>query len=1408
MRKTDKSSSYFASMVDYIPEALISTDNQYKVINWNASAERIYGWKADEVIGKPLNNVLRTNYQGTDQNEAARKVKETGNWSGEVTQLRKDGARIPVWSSVLVVKDEQGNLIGFIGINRDISDKKQFEAKLRESEERYQTLASISPVGIFRTDPNGATTYVNPKWCEISGLSSEEALGDGWFNAVHPDDKEKLSKGWQKSTQLQKISSADYRFVRPDETIAWVMGQAVPETNSENQIVGYVGTITDITERKRAEENLRESEEKVKAQVSFLDSVMEQSPFAMWISDKTGTVIRTNSALRKTLNLTDEQILGKYNVLKDDNLNEQGAMSQVMAVFKKQKPARFSIPWVGNKAGDGAFKDAHDLWIDVSIFPIVDGDGNLSNVVGQWIDISEQVRADEAIHRYNEQLSAVVDIEHALSTPLNQGLIYETLNKGIRRLFPDVSTIFLSSFDPEREMIKALYGYQDDEPVDVANLPELPLAPSGEGTQSRVIHTRQPLIINTDLKKKFRPGVARVHIGSDNKETQSALYVPMLAQDVVLGVIQLQSYSPNRFTEEDARSLALIANTAAVSIQNARLYELAQKELTERKRAEQSLYESQFILSMAEQVAQMGSWKWDLRTQKITWSDEMFRLFGVERDGFDGNLERVIAERIHRADIAAVQESNQKVLEDADPVPMSYRIVLPDGTERIVWAQGKLVRDEADQAVALVGYVQDVTERKQAEAALRESEQRFRHLFVASPDALMLIDPSDPNTDWPIVDCNEIACQMNGYTREELVGKSVDILNITKGTPQERAAYLERVKRAGVLHLESFHRHRDGHIYPIEISTSIVTSEARELVLGIDRDITERKLAEREIQYRTEDLLLINALNEAVNRGEDIAGIAETFAREAHRLFNCQDVTIYLLSPDKKSLEMQNITLSKNTVTKIETLIGRPIPKVQIPIREHGHFKKMLMNEGGSITNDPKVLQEWMEEFTDTPFLPQTLRAPIRKIIPRIYKLLNIHSTITIPLISSGQVIGLLDMASKGQFTDDDLQRIRNISRQMTAVILRKRAEQQVKLQLQRVRALSEIDRAITSSLDMRLSLDILLSEVLSQLEVDAVSVLLLDNYSHSLEYVAGKGFRTSHIRQSRMRLGEGVAGQVGLERKVLHIPDLVEAGVGFKRAELLRGEEFLEYFGVPLVAKGQLKGVLEIFHRSHLEPDLEWVNYLETLGGQAAIAIDSAQLFEGIQRSNMELITAYDATIAGWSRAMDLRDKETEGHTLRVTELTLKLAEKIGVSQQEQVHFRRGALLHDIGKLGVPDHILLKPGKLTDEEWVIMRQHPTYAFEMLMPIDYLRPALDIPYCHHEKWDGSGYPRGLKDEQIPLAARIFAVVDVWDALTSDRPYRLAWSREKTLEHIRSLAGTHFDSEVVDMFLSLIENEDF
>lgn len=362
-------------------------------------------------------------------------------------------------------------------------------------------------------------------------------------------------------------------------------------------------------------------------------------------------------------------------------------------------------------------------------------------------------------------------------------------------------------------------------------------------------------------------------------------------------------------------------------------------------------------------------------------------------------------------------------------------------------------------------------------------------------------------------------------------------------------------------------------------------------------------------------------------------------------------------------------------------------------------------------------------------------------------------------------------------------------------------AEKQIQRHLEQLQTLRTIDMAITSNLDLQLTLNVILTQTCMQLKIDAADVLLLEEHSGELAYAAGVGFRKGNIVRSHIKLGEGYAGRAALQQRTLNIEKITNTGI-LGRAELLAGEGFVAYYAVPLVVKGHVKGVLEVFHRAPLVHDADWLNFLETLAGQAAIAADNATLFKDLQQSNQELAAAYDKTLEGWSRALDLRDKETEGHSRRVTEMAVRLAKQMGVRGEELVHIQRGALLHDIGKVGIPDGILLKPGPLTDEEWEIMRMHPVYAYDLLLPISFLGPALDIPYYHHEKWDGTGYPQGLRGEQIPLAARIFALADVWDALRSNRPYRSARPREMVYAYIKEQAGKHFDPGVVEAFLRM------
>jgi len=424
----------------------------------------------------------------------------------------------------------------------------------------------------------------------------------------------------------------------------------------------------------------------------------------------------------------------------------------------------------------------------------------------------------------------------------------------------------------------------------------------------------------------------------------------------------------------------------------------------------------------------------------------------------------------------------------------------------------------------------------------------------------------------------------------------------------------------------------------------------------------------------------------------------------------------------------------------------------------------------------------------------------------RKYKGTIVRAVLEVPLRYGGELIGVLVAHEMGRserkYSQADERLLSLFASQAAGAIKAARLRQETISRLNRLQALRMVDRAIVGNPDLHATLDILLDQVTSQLKVDASRILLLRPPLQSLQFAAGRGFHTSQEETTSIRVGESHAGRAILEHHLVHLESAQKARENPEFGYLWTQEGFSHYYAVPLFARGVAKGVLEVFHRSLFIPSTEWLDFLEALADQAAIAIDNAQLFENLQSANLELSLAYDATIEGWARAMELRDKETEGHSQRVTEMTIVMARAFGIKDEEIVHLQRGALLHDIGKMGIPDQILLKPASLSDEEWIVMRQHPQFAYDMLLPVAYLRRALEIPYSHHERWDGKGYPQGLKGAQIPLAARIFSVVDVFDALTNDRPYRKAWSVEKTLEYIKRQSGKRFDPQVVETFLRL------
>lgn len=367
----------------------------------------------------------------------------------------------------------------------------------------------------------------------------------------------------------------------------------------------------------------------------------------------------------------------------------------------------------------------------------------------------------------------------------------------------------------------------------------------------------------------------------------------------------------------------------------------------------------------------------------------------------------------------------------------------------------------------------------------------------------------------------------------------------------------------------------------------------------------------------------------------------------------------------------------------------------------------------------------------------------------------------------------------------------------------RKLAEARIRQELKKLDSLRTIDIAISNGLDVDSILNMVLETVFQHLDVDAADVLLLDRSRQMLVYKAGNGFQTRIIESAQLPHGVGLAWRaISSGEKITYPSERWINDISF--SGLLEREGFLAYLGLPLIAKGKPKGVLEVFHRRKVQNSQEHLDYLDLVAGQAAIAIENNELFHDLQSTNQELVRSYEETIKGWSQALELKHEMTRGHSEHVVRLALALAREMGFSGDDLNQFKYGAFLHDIGKMGVPDRILKKPDSLNPEEWATMRRHPEFALHILRDIPYLKNAIDIPYCHHEKWNGTGYPRRLVGREIPLSARIFAVADVYDALTEDRDYRPAWTRGDALEYIRQQAGTHFDPHVVDIFMRVMQ----
>ncbi len=656
--------------------------------------------------------------------------------------------------------------------------------------------------------------------------------------------------------------------------------------------------------------------------------------------------------------------------------------------------------------------------------------------------------------------------------------------------------------------------------------------------------------------------------------------------------------------------------------------------------------------------------------------------------------------------------------------------------------------------------------------ARRMSAEFHRVMLEELPAAVILLNPDGTVHYW-----NEAAEALLGWRADDLLDKPLP--NVWQGTGDSWEAMLQRaLKGETQKNQEVTLRTREGRTLVVEVSLSPLSlpGEAAQGVRAIFllNDVTARKQAEEARRQRLAELEALDRVTSALRQARTISEALPILLDETLAVLDFPAGAIWLYHSAEDELRTE---IARGWLAEI-----REVPlKPGEGIAGHVFASKQAL-----------ISAEFASDGRAHPAVAEQ--------IPPGW------GGACIPIHALENIVGVfcVSCALPRQIQPEQVKLLEALARMAGVTLQRMELHEETLRRMEQLSTLSAIDRTILSSTDLRLALGIISKQIAADLRADAVAIRLLDRFVPTLSFAAGSGFRDEKAARRPLRLGEGLGGRAVYEQRIVQS---VELSAETWQDLLAANEGFSGGIAAPLIAKGEVKGTLEVYYRASFQPDSDWLDFFRTLQNQVALAVDNAQMFENLLQSNLDLAAAYDATIEGWSRALDLRDKETEGHTLRVTEMTLRLARAAGMKEDQLAHVRRGALLHDIGKMGIPDAILLKPGKLTDEEWAIMRKHPTLAYEMLSPIAYLRPALDIPYCHHEKWDGSGYPRGLKGEQISLAARLFAVVDVWDALTSARPYRQAWSQEKTIEYIQQQAGFHFDPQVIDLFLQMMSEEE-
>ncbi|HUI88132.1 MAG TPA: PAS domain S-box protein [Anaerolineales bacterium] len=1373
----------FREAIEFLPIPISLADSQENILYFNERFTECYGYTRQDL--PTIEAWMIHAYPDPGYRELVQ-----SSWKKRVAESLRDHIATPVREFNVTCKDGSqrnveiiarviGSLI-IVSFN-DVTERRREEEALKESEEKYRRLFEDAVLGIFQSTADGKVIAVNPAFAKIFGYDSPhevmQAINDV-ATAIYADPPKRVevvqrifeSGGPVVMENLYKRKNGE---LFTGNLHAWLVRDVARKAQF------LEGFVEDITERKRAEEQLRASEERYR-------SLFEDAPVGILLVKTQGEILEVNPAGLQILGSPSAEATKQINFLSFPPLIEAGLSAGLQGALDTRQPVRAEYPYTS--------KWDKSIFLQVSFTPIFDDNESINQVQIIMDDITERKVAEEALKESEERFSTAF-----FSSPVAQSIFAQGSNEILA----------------VNDACCNLFGYRREELI-------------GAST-------------------------ARLNLWEDPSSRQAAV------EELQATGHLLPREATARLKSGEMR--AMIVAIESISWRGIPCLISSIVDISERKRAEEQLRESEALLRMMGHTAKVGGWELNPVTGAGSWTEEVAHIHDLD-PLLEPNKQMGID--FYYGDSRLQMEAALKdAIEFGTPYDLEAEIVSAKGRHKWIRTICEPIIENG-KVIKLRGSFQDISDRVQIEQQLRESEERFRTFIEQSTDGVAIYDEQGRIVEW-----NQAQAEITGIPRDRAIGTPVWQVQFQLLVPEHRSEErFEQLKNALLRALQSGQSPEFGKVSEVEIqaaggprraitqSVFPIKTENGLRMGSIVRDRTEQQKAQKalhesETRYRgifegVQDAIFVEDTNYEILDVNQRACEMYGYTREEFQKKAVQDLVPsedYFIRFDEKELSgagigpIETVNVRANGESFPVELSGRLwaignqrlILIILRDITERKRAEDALREHEGQLRALVTSLDDIVFEADEQGTYLNVWTADESLLVQPKAKLLGQQISDALPKGIAQQVeeaigraltdrkVGEVDypldlpngrhwfLARINPIPSPDASR-RTVSLLVRDITERKKAEHQIQTQVERLTALKNIDQIISTNFDLQVSLEMLLAQVANQLKVDAADVLILNPAMNQLEFRAGRGFYTRAYENALVRLGESYAGRAALERSTIYIANLKTETNHPSLNDFVTAENFTSYFGVPLISKGQIKGVLEVFHRSSLHPAAEWLDFLETLAQRAAIAVDNIELFFDLQRSNNELMLAYDATIEGWSRAMDLRDEETEGHTKRVVDMTMKLAVDFGFSGEMLMHIRRGALLHDIGKLGVPDNILLKPDTLTDEEWIVMKKHPTFAFEMLSSIQYLNRALNIPYCHHEKWDGTGYPRGLRGEQIPLEARIFAVVDVWDAITSDRPYRKAWAKGQAMEHIRTLAGTHFDPVVVERFLDLQKRE--